>query len=203
MTRQITYGIVADGGTDRVLESIITWTIRRLDPEVEIIEPEFMKRQGSLADGLTQYLEQYPQGPMLVFAHRDAENAAYEVRLAEFNGLEDERVVPVIPVRMTEAWLLIDPTAIAHAVGVPRAKVTVPRPGELEALSDPKSVLEGLLIEAAGDPTGRRRKYLLRKLTTFRVGVASRIEDFSTLEQLPSYIRFREALTAAYPYGQR
>lgn len=39
--------IVADGGTDRLLVPIIQWAVHRLDPGVEILEPEFRKRKGA------------------------------------------------------------------------------------------------------------------------------------------------------------
>ena len=74
MSRQITYTVIADGGTDRLLVPIIDWTIHRLDPEVDILEPEFEKRTGSVGE----YFGSYTPTTMLVFAHRDAE--AFECR---------------------------------------------------------------------------------------------------------------------------
>lgn len=44
----------------------------------------------------------------IVFAHRDADRAGIEARIAECLACQDERVVPVVPVRMTEAWALAD-----------------------------------------------------------------------------------------------
>ena len=46
---------MADGGTDRLLVPIIQWAIHRLDPVVEILEPEFRKRHGSVVDFLGAY----------------------------------------------------------------------------------------------------------------------------------------------------
>ena len=37
MSRQLTYAVIADGKTDRMLVPIIQWAIHRLDPEVEIL----------------------------------------------------------------------------------------------------------------------------------------------------------------------
>ena len=48
MNRQLTWSIVADGGTDRLLVPVIQWAMHRLDPDVEILEPEFRKRHGSI-----------------------------------------------------------------------------------------------------------------------------------------------------------
>ena len=43
MSRRLTSSVVADGGTDQLLVPIIQWAIHRLDPDVEILEPEFSK----------------------------------------------------------------------------------------------------------------------------------------------------------------
>ena len=55
MNRQITYTVVADGGTDRLLVPIIDWTIHRLDPTLDILEPEFEKRRGSVGEYFDSY----------------------------------------------------------------------------------------------------------------------------------------------------
>lgn len=199
MVRQLTYAIVADGGTDRVLQPIIDHSIRCLDSDVEILEPDFDKRRGPIGD----YLERYRQGSMLVFAHRDAEAMGHKARVSEFARIRDQRVVPVIPVRMTEAWLLIDPTAIARAAGRPGATVDLPPVQRIEQLPDPKAMLEQLLLTAAGDPTGRSRDRFKRKMTAHRVNVASYITDFSRLHALAAYTAFVDRLRDAYPYSGR
>ena len=66
MSRQLTWSIVADGGTDRMLVPIIEWAIHRLDPDVEILEPEFLKRSGSVQD----FLRSYESDAMIIFVHR-------------------------------------------------------------------------------------------------------------------------------------
>lgn len=188
--------LVADGGTDRMLVPIIRWAIHRLDPEVDILEPEFRKRKGSIAT----YLSELSTGAMLVFVHRDAETASLGNRLSEFTGVSRNDVVPVIPVRMSEAWLLFDGPAIARAAGASAANVSVPSPSQIEAVSNPKQLLSDLLRQAAGSPTGRRKDQLDRDLTNRRVGVAREIHDFSPLETLPAFRQFQEALEEHYPY---
>ena len=70
MSRQLTFSVVADGGTDRLLVPIIEWAIHRLDPQVEILEPEFSKRHGRVQE----FLKSYTPEAMLIFVHRDSEN---------------------------------------------------------------------------------------------------------------------------------
>ena len=153
MSRQLTYSVVADGGTDLALIPIIEWAIHRLDPHVEVLEPEFRKRKGTVKD----FIGAYQTGSMVVFVHRDAEKEPIEARLKEFEGIAQD-VVPVIPVRMTEAWLLVDGDAIARAADRPGTTVSIPPTSQLESLADPKHELERLLTEAAGPLTGRRHK---------------------------------------------
>ena len=94
-----------DGGTDRALIPIIEWAIHRLDPQVEILEPDFRKRLGSVKD----FIGSYKTGAMMIFVDRDAEGEPIEDRLREFDGVT-RCVVPVVPVRMTEAWVLCGST---------------------------------------------------------------------------------------------
>ena len=179
-----------------MLVPIIQWAIHRLDPEVDILEPEFRKRKG----GIATYLSELHTGAMLVFAHRDAETDSLEGRLAEFDDVERNDVVPVIPVHMSEAWLLFNGSAIARAAGAPSAHVSVPSLSEIESISDPKQLLSALLRNAAGNPTGRRKSQFDRDLVNRRISVAREIDDFSPLESLSAFRRFQGMLTERYPY---
>ena len=84
----------------------------------------------------------------LVFVHRDQGANPDRVRdewmlpLAKAWGdSRPERMVPVIPIRETEAWLLADGAALRTALGVQwsDSDMGVPgRPREVEAIADPK-----------------------------------------------------------------
>lgn len=196
MSRQLTWSIVADGGTDRLLVPIIQWAIHRLDPDVEILEPEFRKRRGSVED----FLLAHASGAMLVFVHRDSENLALEDRLREFQSVTRPNVVPVVPVQMSEAWILFDGSAVAKAAGSPSSEVQVPAVAELEGVAGPKDRLDDLLFRAAGSPTGRRGRNFKRSIANRRVSVAEYISDYSPLMRLPAFLRFQESLAGSYPY---
>jgi hypothetical protein len=138
VNRQLAYAVVADGGTDRLLVPIIQWAVHRLDPGVEILEPEFRKRRGSV----TEFLAAYRTGAMLIFVHRDSESFTLDERLKEFHNVDRQDVVPVVPVRMSESWLLFDGTAIAKAASAPSARVPVPGIAQIENIPDPKGRLD-------------------------------------------------------------
>ncbi|MHC5543626.1 hypothetical protein ACYOEI_35830 [Singulisphaera rosea] len=93
-----------------------------------------------------------------VFVHRDAENQPAERRREEIERAMASIVAPevppaicVIPVRMTEAWLLFDEGAIRKAAGNPNGKVplALPRMSRIEHEPDPKEVLTRILREAS------------------------------------------------------
>ena len=198
MNRQLAYAVVADGGTDRLLVPIIQWAVHRLDPGVEIVEPEFRKRRGSITD----FLRAYRTGAMLIFVHRDSEGLALEERLHEFDTVDRQDVVPVVPVRMSESWILFDGSAIAQAAGSTSARVPVPVPGivQIENIPDPKDRLDELLFQAAGSPVGRRGRNFKRSIAQRRVSVAEYISDYSPLENLPAFRSFQDSLARLYPY---
>ena len=194
MRRQLTYAVVADGGTDKLLVPIIEWAIHALDPEVEILEPEFRKRSGSIED----YLIVYKSSVMLIFVHRDAEKLPLEERMKEFDSVVRSDVVAVVPVRMSEAWILFDGSAIARAAGSPSAEVPVPKFADIEGIANPKDLLDLLLFEAAGSPTGRRGKNFKRSMAERRVSVASYIADYTPLEALSAFRQFQNSLAERY-----
>lgn len=196
MTRQLSYLVLVDGGTDRALLPVLDWTIHRLDPTVEILEPDIRKRRGSLPEAV----DAVQTGAMLTFVHRDAEGLRLAERLRDFQGVQRPDVVPVVPVRMTEAWLLIDGPAIARAADRPGQTVRLPAVAALERMADPKRHLEQLLLDAAGQPTGRARKKFVAGLDARRANVATLISDFSPLLHLEAFRCFEQALRERYPY---
>ena len=63
----------------------------------------------------------------LMFVHRDSDNAGYKSRLTEIESAMDEvdtvlSWVPAIPVRETEAWLLLDEAAVRRVAGNPKGR---------------------------------------------------------------------------------
>ena len=196
MNRQLAYAVIADGETDRLLVPVIQWAVHRLDPGVEILEPKFRKRRG----GVAEYLAEYRTGAMLIFVHRDAETLTLEERLEEFTAVDRGDVIPVVPVRMSESWLLCDGKAIAKAAGSPSSPAPVPAVAQIENIADPKDRLDDLLFGAAGAPAGRRGKVFKRSIAQRRVSVAEYVSDYSPLENLPAFRRFQATLAERYPY---
>ncbi|MFK3980911.1 hypothetical protein ACI2K4_11100 [Micromonospora sp. NPDC050397] len=128
-----------------------------------------------------------------VVVHRDADNAGYDARRREIcyaveSLATNPEIVPVIPVRMTEAWLLLDEAAIRLVAGNPRGKADLglPKPREVESQPDPKSTLASALLRAA-DVAGRRRDRLAKRFNQNRKQLLERLDRNGPVAQLSSW----------------
>jgi hypothetical protein len=138
----------------------------------------------------------------VLFVHRDAEAQPLEGRLHQIREAVDilrgEVELPphvcVVPVRMTEAWLLQSESAIRSAADNPNGRnaLSLPPLRSIETLTDPKAVLHQLLVEASGLGP-RRRRALNPQQLAYRI--ADLIDDFSALDQLPAFTRFNSELS--------
>jgi hypothetical protein len=197
MSRAIQLALLADGPSDRALRHPLQWAVRQLDAGAALADWLFVPRRPpgqDLGAAVAEVLQRYR--PDLLFVHRDAEGVPHATRKLEIPRVD--RLVPVVPVRMTEAWLLIDEAAIRSAAGNPRGAVPLdlPRASRLEAVGDAKKQLVELLVAASGH-RGRRRQQFDRAEAVQLV--ANHITDFSPLRDLPAFADMERELRAAWP----
>jgi hypothetical protein len=190
----LAFTLAGDGATDRSLRTVLEWVLGQLPLlrnhgfVVQVAAPGT-----NLRERLTRALRDYPCD--VLFVHRDAEKEPREKRLEEIRRAVSEAgvlaCVPVVPVRMTEAWLLIDEEAIRRAAGNPNGEVllSLPKVASLESVPDPKKLLRECLIRAS-EKTGRRLQQFERDLGERAERVAELITDFSPLRQLPAFKSF-------------
>ncbi len=110
------------------------------------------------------------------------------------------RHVPVIPVRMTEAWLLIDEPAIRRAAGNPNGRnpLDLPALKDLEALPDPKEVLHDALAAASGLNVRRRARFSPHERARL---VSGYMTDYAPLDALPAFRSLQNDILAAVRAG--
>jgi hypothetical protein len=155
-------------------------------------QPAYLNKT-HLHDRIREAVKLYPCD--LLFIHRDAERESPSNRVQEISealaSLPEYKVLPVIcvvPVRMTEAWLIFDEQAIRNASGNSHGKVGLPmiNVSRIEEHADPKDALEKLL-RTASELRGRR----LDKFNTkhARQRVAELIDDFGPLRSLTAFQR--------------
>lgn len=201
--QRLRYTLVADGSSDRALLPILTWLLRQFCGAVPI-QAEFADLRRlphppkNLSERIYRSVELYPCD--LLFVHRDAERASIEKReaeirkaLAESSVENSVRVVCVVPVRMQEAWLLIDEAALRRAAGNPNGTqpLAMPDVQKLEALANPKELIRGLLRQASG-LRGRRLERFNWRSSARRV--AEMIGDFGPLYKLAAFQRLATAV---------
>jgi len=202
--KELRYTLLADGPGDRVLMPILTWLLRQHLPN-SAIQPQWadLWRFPILSKELHQKIKMtidFYQCDLL-FIHRDAETISLEDRLVEIsNAIEEARqstslppYVCVVPVRMTEAWLLFDTNAIREAAGNPNGTVclNLPKLKKLEDLPDPKVRLHNLILEATELGTYRKRRFKIKRAVQ---RIPEYIEDFSPLRELTAFSNLEEEL---------
>lgn len=184
------FTLVTDGTSDRVLLPILTWSLKQI--AVTPVVPQWadhsrIPRPGNAEVRLRTVLDLYPCD--VLFVHRDAEAQPAEVRRREIaevlRGIGVEHI-PVVPVRMTEAWLLSDERAIRTAAGNPNGTQDLDLPDlrRLEDLADPKGVLHDALAAASG-LNARRRQRISVQQQVHRI--PDHIDDYSRLNVLPAF----------------
>lgn len=202
--RELRYTLTTDGSSDRALIPLLSWLLRSQNV-TRAIQPAWadLRRLPRPAHGLTQRIvrsiELYPCD--LLFVHRDAEREPLAARQAEIRRALEQAItnttvpprVCVVPVRMTEAWLLCDERAIRRAAGNPNGaeEITLPSVHELEDVPDPKSVLHEALRAASG-LHGRRLKRFAADQASIRI--TQLISDFGRLRNLPAFAALEIAL---------
>ena len=144
----------------------------------------------------------------LLFVHRDANSAGAQARFDEIENAaravaDAPRWVGVVPVRMTEAWLILDEAAIRAAVGRPngRTPLHLPTTNEVERRANPKEILASALL-AASEASGRRRKEIKRDFGTLRQRLLRNLPIDGPVTQLDSWARFRNDTLQAMGAGQ-
>ena len=160
---------------------------------------EVIPAHGSLRIRLQRAYKDYE--PDILVCHRDAEGASAidrtaEIRVALEAGGILVPVIPAVPVRMIESWLLTDPNAIRCAADNRNSNIelNLPRLRSIEQLTDPKETLFLALRTASNLPPQRLKRFNEHRA---RSRVASFMDDFTGLRKLPSFQQFEALLKTA------
>jgi len=190
----LNFTLLSDGSSDAILINPLTWILeqhlRQIGVPVNGTWADLRRLRTppkDLRDRIQAALDLYPCD--ILFVHRDGEREPLERRVEEIvaatNGM-DGISVPVVPIRMQEAWLLIDEAALRRASGNPNGNVRLDMPDihRLETIIDPKKLLHDLLCEAS-ELSGRRRQKLNPRKQALRLGEL--IENFAPLRMLNAF----------------
>lgn len=191
--------LLSEGPSDKALIPMLEWLLKvhapRTPSHVEWVDLwRCPRKPATMTEKIAAALDLYRCH--VLFVHRDSDGQDPEWR---YNELRDavaalpDRAIPVpyvcvVPIRMTEAWLLVEETAIRNAAGNPTGVVPLGLPAlqHIESLPDPKELLRELL-RAASQMSGRRLKQFNDSLRARRV--ADYMRDFQPLRALAAFRR--------------
>ena len=172
------FALIAEGPADTPLVAVLA----RLCGSLGIADVEGEHVRGlevgrTISARATALFEEDPDYDLL-FVHMDGDKEGLELRRQRIDtALVDCRVpcpyVRVVPVRMTESWLLVDVQKIREVAGFHDGTADLdlpPSPSRIEAIRDPKSRLRKALVLAKRPP--KRRKIRLSQMTDHEYAVA-------------------------------
>jgi hypothetical protein len=210
--RQLVLALYAEGRTDeRFLPVIIQRVASRILNQraltlVEVIEPNVLKPDPEVSGNAERVLSvaQKAAGYDALIIHRDADaRTADNARVIYFepglqmvqNSQENacRELLPIIPIRMTEAWMMADVEAFLAVVGTSlnAAELGFPsQPRQVETILDPKHELNLIL----GQVFTRRRRRKRANLGQYYEPLARYIE-LEKLDGVPAFHQFTGDLT--------
>lgn len=191
MMRRITATLVTDGSSDKLLVPLVELLFNvhtELAYQIRCAEGLPPVSSG-LAARIRSALDLFPCDFLLV--HRDAEGIDAPDRYKEIQASwpDNENVttlVCMVPVRMTEAWLITHEQPIRQAVGNPNGSepLGLPKSKDIESSPDPKEILFSALKAASGLNATRKRQFNPHQ---FRHRVSELTEDLEPLRKLKSF----------------
>ncbi|WAT14808.1 hypothetical protein [Xanthomonas fragariae] len=157
----------------------------------------------SVREKLEVVRELYPSADV-VFVHRDADAHGLVARREEIwtacVGIYDsEAVIPIVPVKMLETWLLVDSQAIRRVAGKAGCEEIecIPALRHLEGIRDSKALLLDALCECS-ELQGARLKKFKNLFGKMRARLVSAIDAEGPISELPSYSQFKNDVQLLY-----
>lgn len=189
--KRVTATLVTDGSSDKLLVPLIELLFSahtELAYQVNCAEglPPF---SSGLRARINSALELFPCD--FLFVHRDAEGMDATVRQQEIetswpDSQQTTVLICVVPVRMTEAWLIANQEPIRLAVGNPKGteSLSLPAIKDIESDPDPKETLFTALKAASGLSATRKRRFNPHQ---YRHRVSELTDDLEPLRKLSSF----------------
>lgn len=212
MSKQLFVGLAVEGNTDmRFLKSIVVRTYRKIildeceqEVDIDIYElstskigknfPEFV--QSASKDGVAKF------GMLVLAIHADSDKDTLQERLDDkfkpaldsLAELDDsvycKNIVPIIPIRMMEAWMLADTSLLKEEMGTTLANSKLGFYRAPESIADPKALIEEAIRIVQNDMPKKRRTLSISDL----YGIVGDEISLEALSRLSSYASFTDAV---------
>ncbi len=204
--RTLVIALYAEGVTDnRFLPPLIQRTAERILAQygydfTDVLDPIIVpKQQGRRQDCILKAAH-FAYGYHILIVHSDADDNTQEparleriqpgfALVAHSNESVCKHLVPIIPVRMIEAWMLADHSAFRETIGTdisPQNLGFPARPALVETDANPKQTLNEIIRKAQAGRSQRHRSF---DFSTRQESLARRI-GLDILLTIPSYKTF-------------
>ncbi|RYX84400.1 DUF4276 family protein [bacterium] len=213
MANIITIAYTTEGSTDkRFLESIIKKTFEEIaikcEGSIEVYDPVYIKpnKNGTFIDNAELLLkEAFEIGSNVVCFHIDADDtndhAVFQYKVEPINDLIEilgddicKNVVSIVPVRMSEAWMLADKILLKEEIGTVKTDAQLNINKHSETIADPKELIVEALRIAQDNLPKRRNRITINELYQ---PIGQRVSIIE-LEKLPSFQKFKASVEAAF-----
>lgn len=194
--------LICDGTSDICIQDIIQWIVDSQFPDRTFriqAAREVIPAHASLDTRIRRTYELYT--PNIIVCHRDAENQALGQRVLEIANAVGAaqvaaRVVPAVPIRMVESWLLVNESAIRRAANNRNGTqiLALPNHARIESVPDPKAVLLTALRTASGLPPQRLKRFDAHHA---RFRITGFMDTFIELRQQQGFVLFEQELISA------
>lgn len=198
---------LADGSSDTGLSGNVErlcaaqgFVVRNTVPDLD----RFPRPLGKTVKDRLQTILELDDAFDIIFIHRDAEGQDPARRRREISTAIDRvgcdlPAAPIIPVRMTEAWLLLDEKAIREVAGRPSGTndLRLPAINQVERLPNPKRVLAETLIAASQLRGGRKLKRFRARFNEQRRQLLDRLDHEGPITRLTAWQELVNAIDTA------
>ena len=214
MSNIVTIGYTTEGTTDkRFLESIIKKTFDQIadecESQIDVYEPayfDFINKNGFVSDIEKLAETSFSTGISVLCIHTDADDFTDEhvikhKFLPAFENLQSKKnekvcknLVAIIPITMSEAWMLADKKLLKDEIGTKLTDTKLGINHPPENIKNPKEVICEALRIAQQDLPKRRKKLEIADIYQ-PIGQNIKIEE---LEKLDSYKKFKNAVRQSF-----
>jgi Domain of unknown function (DUF4276) len=198
--------LLTDGPSDTPLADHLARLCSARGRQVRITTPDLRllsRRVGLTVEDRLRTILQLDSNYDIVFVHRDSEGQNPQLRRQEiadaFTAVRCALpAVPIVPIRMTEAWLLIDEQAIREVAGRPTGRVdlNLPPVNRVEEVPDAKRLLAEILVRAS-QLRGRKLERFKQRFGDHRRQLLERLDHCGQITALSAWQDLLVAVDAA------
>lgn len=212
MSNFILAGLFTEGSTDvRFLSSVVERTLEEvafdcsgyIETKVEVINinKTGLNFNQQVLKASKVALSKF--GILLLFVHTDSDATNDDLvfqskivpaqkTLLEQDNTYCKNIVAVVPIQMTESWMIADKKLLKEEIGIEKSDIELDIHLSPESISNPKNVIENIIRISKEDETKRRRNKGLTISHIYQI-IGQKIE-ITELEKLSSYLKFKNSL---------